>query len=75
MNRQGQQWQQFTHRVAMPVQKISALRASASHALDDVGVSLAHGRSTVTNADENSLVWGRTPAQVPPLSPGSHWLS
>ena len=52
------------------MQKISALRASASHALDDVGVSLVDGRSTVTDADENSLVWGRTPAQVPscPLS-------
>jgi hypothetical protein len=46
-------------------QKISALRASASHAYDDIGVTVVDGRSTVLNGDENSLVWGRTPAQVP----------
>ena len=46
------------------LQKISALRASASHAYDDIGVSLSNGQSTVVNGDANSLIWGRSPAQA-----------
>ena len=51
-------------------QKISALRASAAHANDDIGVSVTGGRSTVINADANSIIWGRTPAQVPEQGQG-----
>ncbi len=53
-----------SRRLECRAQKISALRASAAHANDDIGVSVAGGRSTVVNADENSIIWGRTPAQV-----------
>jgi len=51
-------------------QAISALRAKASHAADDNGIMDSAGGMHITNADQYSIAFARTPAQVPP-NPGT----
>ena len=46
-------------------QAISALRAKASHAADDNGIMDSAGGMHITNADQYSIAFARTPAQVP----------
>ena len=45
-------------------QAISALRAKASHAADDIGILDSAGGIHITNADQYSIAAARSPAQV-----------
>ena len=54
-----------TQRDVLRSQAISALRAKASHAADDIGIVDSAGKVHITNADQYSIAVARTPAQVP----------
>ena len=48
------------------MQAISALRAKASGAYDDVGITTSTGAAIIAAGDANSIAFSRTPAQVRP---------
>ena len=45
-------------------QAISKLRAKASGAYDDVGITTSTGAAIIAAGDSNSIAFSRTPAQV-----------
>ncbi len=50
------------------MQAISALRAAASHAPDDLPFLSSTGSAQIANADSNGIAFSRSPAQVGSLT-------